>query len=143
MKKLILCICTLSLFILGGCSKKDPYVGNDKIIKTNAEDINRKIVRAKDSFLLFLTSEDCYSCAEYEKVLNKIEKQTPFTIYYIPINDQEEDKLRELNMTLPHYETMPMTFFVDKGEISEENTKVGFIEKDDYIKWLKTIKLIK
>ncbi|MEG0265088.1 MAG: thioredoxin family protein [Erysipelotrichaceae bacterium] len=143
MKKLILCICTLSLFILGGCSKKDPYVENDKIIKTNAEDINRKIVRAKDSFLIFLTSEDCYSCAEYEKVLNKIEKQTPFTIYYLPINDQEEDKLRELNMTLPRYETMPMTFFVDKGEISEENTKVGFIEKDDYIKWLKTIKVIK
>lgn len=138
MKKMVLIFMLCATF-LGGCEKEVVVKENKNVIELTAEEASRKIQRGQDSFLLFLTISDCYSCKEYDKVLSKLQKESSFKIYYVNIKKEPEDKLNELNISLGDYETLPMTFYIDKGKISEENIKNGYIEKDEFSQWLKDL----
>ncbi len=139
MKK-IGCICFLVLsLVLSACNS----FGNEKYIKhTDVKEVLKKLQREDNTFLLFLTTSKCYSCEEYIKVLNNIQKETPFSIYYINVDQEDSDKLEELKIIIGHYSDLPMTYYFDKGEIKRDNVKAGYVEPEILKEWLRKLQVI-
>lgn len=141
----IICVC-LCLLMLSGCSLL--HQEGDPIELTPQEVINKLQDEKQNSFLLFLTTKDCYACSEYVNVVEELEEESHFDIYYVDIDLQEDDKkvksaLEELGITIGNYSTLPMTYYFYQGTLLPENRKEGYIEKKDYRKWLKELRLMK
>ena len=139
----IIIILTIA-FLLVGCStspKKEP-------IELSAQQVvNRLNDENQDSFLLFITNEECYACDEFEKVINEIEDIQPFEVYYMYLNLEEEEgaviqALKELTVTTGPIEQLPMTYYFYQGGLQEENKKAGYIEKRDMIEWLRNLHIL-
>ena len=81
MKKVLLSL-LCAIFLLQGCSKQNE---GEPIELTAQEVLVRLQDPKKNSFMLYITSENCYSCDEYEKIIQEIEEETPFEIYYLKI----------------------------------------------------------
>ena len=142
MKKVILSI--MIAILLVGCSsspKKEP-------IELSAQQVvNRLNDENQDSFLLFITNDQCYACEEYEKVIASIEEIQPFEIYYMYLNLEESDEaviqtLKELTVTTGPIEQLPMTYYFYQGGLQEDNKKAGYIEKRDMIEWLRNLHIL-
>lgn len=136
MKKILIAVCFI--FILAGCSSS----ASKTMSKTSADDVIRRIQRDDDnSFLLVLTTTNCYSCEEYEKVIAQLESEKEFDIYYIDVNKEEQAKLEELKITLGDYNTLPMTYYFENGKLKSDNIKSNYIELETYREWLKQLKI--
>lgn len=144
MKKII-CLC-MTLLLLSGCSLLRK---NDEPIQLSPQEVINKLQDEKqNSFLLYLTTSDCYTCEEYETVVEALKEESDFDIYYVKIDLNEDDMrvksaLDELNITIGDYTTLPMTYYFYQGSLLPENRKEGYIEKDDYRQWLKELHLRK
>ena len=128
MKKVLLCLFCM-MFFLQGCGKD--HEGEPK----------------KNSFMLYITSDNCYSCDEYEKVIQEIEEETPFEIYYLKMDTNEEDTdikqaVEELQITTGKIQSLPSTFYFYQGSLLPENSKEGYLEKKDLLKWLNDLHLL-
>ncbi|MGX8851575.1 conjugal transfer protein TraF [Amedibacillus sp. YH-ame10] len=144
MKKII-CI-MLCVFMMSACSighqAGDP-------IELTPQEVNNKLQDEKqNTFMLYLTTDNCYACEEYVKVIQEVEDESHFDIYYVnvPLEDvdnNEKSALAELGITIGSYTQLPMTFYFYQGSLLPENRKEGFIEKKDLKKWLKELHLIK
>lgn len=144
MKKIV-CIC-LCILLMSGCSSF--HQEGDPIELTPQEVINKLQDEKQNSFLLYLKTDECYACEEYDKVVEALEEESHFDIYYVDIDLHEDDEkvksaLEELEITIGNYETLPMTYYFYQGSLLPENRKVGFIEKKDFKKWLKELHLMK
>lgn len=136
MKKKI--IIYLLLMLLAGCSS----TGTESMRKTTADQVIRRLqVEGENSFLLVLTANNCYSCDEYAKVVEQLQNEQKFNLYYIDVDAEDEDKLEELKITLGDVETLPMTYYFDKGVLKPENIKKNYIELETYREWLKLLKI--
>lgn len=136
MKKFVL-LCTL-IAILTGCSS----AGSESMEKTTADKVIRRLqVEGENSFLLVLTTTNCYSCDEYAKVVEQLESEKQFDIYYIDVDKEDPDKLEELKITLGDIETLPMTYYFDEGVLKLENIKKNYIELETYREWLKLLEI--
>ena len=145
LKKVFLCMtCALFLVISNGCNTKQ----EGKPIELTPGEVLAKLQNNKqNSFLLYLTSEDCYSCEQYEKVIESIEDETPFEIYYLTIDLNETDKdikntMEELEITTGDLQELPTTYYFYQGNLLPENKKEGYLEKKDLIKWLKDLHIL-
>ena len=101
----------------------------------------------KNSFMLYITSDNCYSSDEYEKVIQEIEEETPFEIYYLKMDTNEEDTdikqaVEELQITTGKIQSLPSTFYFYQGSLLPENSKEGYLEKKDLLKWLNDLYLL-
>ena len=140
MKKLICAMVFLLLF--SGCQKSQSKGTPIELGATQV--VERLHDQDKDTFLLYITTDECYSCEEYDKVVKNLQEIKPFDIYYLSI-DLEEDSsevkeaLNELEVTIGNYSTFPMTYYFYKGNLQPENIKKGYIEEEDYEKWLKDL----
>ena len=127
-----------AVLMLAGCSS----AGSESMKKTSADEVIRRIqVDGNNSFLLVLTTTDCYSCDEYAKVVEQLQSEQPFDLYYIDVNKEKEDKLEELKITLGDVETLPMTYYFDEGMLKQENIKRNYIELETFREWLKLLKI--
>lgn len=136
MKKILIAIC--SILILVGCSSS----ASKTMLKTSADEVIRRIQRDdENSFLLVLTTTNCYSCEEYEKVVTQLESEKEFDIYYIDVNKEEQAKLEELKITLGDYITLPMTYYFENGKLKPDNIKSNYIELETYREWLKQLEI--
>lgn len=134
MKKILLVLCCLCMIC--GCSSSTE--GN--MTKVSAEDILKRLQRDdSNSFLLVLTTSNCYSCDEYEKVVEQLEAEKEFPIYYMNVEDQDKNKMDELRITIGDYTTLPMTYYFDAGTLKPENIKSNYIELNTYREWLKQL----
>lgn len=68
MKKVLLSL-LCAIFLLQGCSKQNE---GEPIELTAQEVLVRLQDPKKNSFMLYITSENCYSCDEYEKIIQEI-----------------------------------------------------------------------
>ncbi len=126
------------LLMLTACSS----AGSESMKKTTADDVIRRIqVDGNNSFLLVLTTTDCYSCDEYAKVVEQLQSEQPFDLYYIDVDKEKQDKLEELKITLGDVETLPMTYYFDEGILKQENIKKNYIELETFREWLKLLKI--
>ena len=78
-----------------------------------------------------------------DKVIRRlqVDGENSFLLYYIDIDAEDEDKLEELKITLGDVETLPMTYYFDKGVLKTENIKKNYIELETYREWLKLLKI--
>ncbi|MDE6475609.1 MAG: thioredoxin family protein [Erysipelotrichaceae bacterium] len=127
------------VFLLTACSS---FTNKEYMQHTSVKEVFQKIQREDNSFLLLLTTNKCYSCEEYMKVIDTIQKETPFPIYYINVDQEDEDKLEELKIMIGHYNELPMTYYFNKGEVSQENIKVGYVEPEVLKEWLRKLQVI-
>ena len=136
MKKWLIA-CSLML-VLCGCSS----AGSESMKKITADEVIRRIqIDGENSFLLVLTANNCYSCDEYAKVVETLEQEKHFDLYYIDVDNEDKDKLEELKITLGDIDTLPMTYYFDKGVLKQENIKRNYIELETYREWLKLLKM--
>lgn len=136
MKQFVIIMILLSA--LFGCSASN----SEYMKKTSADEVIRRIqVDGKNSFLLVLTTTECYSCDEYAKVVEQLQSEQPFDLYYIDVDKEKTDKLEELKITLGDVETLPMTYYFDEGILRQENIKKNYIELETYREWLKLLKI--
>lgn len=136
MKKIVL-ICAL-VFALTGCSS----AGSKEMKQTSADDVIRRLqLDGENTFLLVLTTTNCYSCDEYNKVVEQLEQEKPFDLYYIDVDNESKDKLDELKITLGDYTTLPMTYYFDDGVLKPDNVKSNYIELENYREWLKQLEI--
>lgn len=143
-KKILILCC---IFILSSCSfiKKQ---NNEPIELTPQEVLDKLQDTKQNSFLLYLTSDNCYSCSEYEKVIESLQAQQTFEIYYLKINPNEEDKdikklLDELQITTGKFYNLPMTYYFYQGSLLPENKKDGYIEEKEMRKWLQNLHIMR
>lgn len=93
-----------------------------------AEVLEKLSDERQNSFLLYVISDDCYSCDEYQKVIEEIEKQQPFEVYYLHINLKEKDAdvkkmLDELKVTTGVLRQLPTTYYFYQGTLQAETGK--------------------
>lgn len=140
MRKIMTFICCLLLCVsLSGCTSTKNSTG---IIETSATEVLKKLQRDDNTFMLFLTTSKCYSCEEYMKMLEKLQEEQPFDIYYIVIDNEDQDKMEELKIMIGDYADLPMTYYFNKGELSVENIKKSYIEPDNFKEWMKKLNLL-
>lgn len=144
LKKLLLTICCA--FLISGCSLWEKE--KDEPIELTPFEVLEKLQDAKqNSFLLYLTMDNCYSCEEYQKVIDELEREQPFEIYYLKIDADETDEdtkkaLEELKITTGDYYNLPMTYYFYQGSLLPENVKDGYMEKKDLKKWLENLHIL-
>lgn len=144
MKK-IMCV-ILSLFFLSGCFSSEKLT-NEPIKITAKEVVERLQNQKTDTFLLYITTNSCYSCDEYKKVIEKLKKIKSFDIYELTIDQDEDDydvkeALGELEVSIGEYKTFPMTYYFYKGNLQPENVKEGYIEEKDFKAWLENLHIL-
>lgn len=141
--KRIFVMFVLFLALVGCGASKD---NNIKEI-TIPEAIEKIGSENKNSFLLVITTDQCYSCDEYDKVLEKIEKIQPFDVYVVKYDMMDESKeneeiLEELECTVGKINQFPTTYYFYQGSLSKENIKEGYIEKKELITWLSSLHIL-
>ena len=76
-----------------------------------------------------------------DRVVEELQKEKKFDLYYIDVDNEDEDKLEELKITLGDIDTLPMTYYFDKGVLKKDNIKRNYIELETYREWLKLLKM--
>ncbi len=142
MKRIFL-ICMLFL-IVTGCVRSESDVVKDVTIPEVIEKVDGE---NQNSFLLVLTTDECYSCDEYEKVLDEVEKIQPFDIYRVHYDMADESKenkeaLKELECLVGKINQFPTTYYFYQGSLLKENIKEGYIEKKELISWLSSLHIL-
>ena len=142
MKRII--ILMLMLVLCTSCTPFDQKGPKELTVPEVLERLNNEHT---NSFLLYITTKDCYSCEEYDKVIEEVEEIQPFDVYYTYIDLNEEDAatkkaLEELLVTTGDIEQLPTTYYFYQGSLLDENKKAGYIEKRDLITWLKNLHIL-
>lgn len=143
-KKVTICVVLLS--VMTGCTMNTKKT---RIVEVASQEIITKLNDAdQNTFLLFLTSDSCYTCDEYMKVLKKLQKKSPFDIYYLKIdlsetNHRNDELLAQIYVKTGDVATLPMTYYFYQGNLLDENKREGYIALTDYEKWLKELHIWK
>ena len=143
MKKIIMLLCLLSLCACAVPTKTSGIV--DLGVYEVTDIVNNKNNQA---FLLYITSDNCYSCEEYEKVVQKLQNEYGFTIYRLKIKVDEKNEdvkkaFSELEVSCGRIEALPTTYCFTQGSLLPENKKIGYMEEEVMKEWLKSINIIK
>lgn len=143
MRKVILILGMI--FLLCGCSE-EKVIDHPQELSVN-EVLTKLNSEKSDSFLLYLTSDNCYSCEEYEKVIEDLEEEKPFEIYYLKIDLEENDEatlqaMRELDVTIGDIKELPTTYYFYQGNLLKENCKLGYLNKEELREWLKSLHIL-
>ncbi len=136
MKKLsVLLMISVLLF---GCTS-----GNEEgYISIDTQEALGKIAN-KNTFILMISNDDCYSCAAFEEELDSVIKSDKLKIYTLNFSDISEAEVDQLNIALGKYETWPVLFYVVEGEVSNLNKFEYSRDPEGWRTWLKNMKIIK
>lgn len=143
MKRLLIFL--TALLLLTGCLAKERQ---DYPKEMTVQEVLTKLADKKNnSFLLYLTTAHCYSCDEFEKVVEELEKKERFEVYKLYIDLEEEDEealqaLQELNVTIGNVEEFPMVYYFYQGSLQQENIKKGYQDEEVMRKWLKNLHIL-
>ena len=109
------------------------------------QDVLTKISN-KDTFLIIInnagSSEDCYSCNEFENELKEVVEKHNLTLYTLNCYDIGEVDMDQLNIALGKYQTWPAAFYVVEGEIPQINKYEYSLDPEGWQTWLKDMKII-
>lgn len=135
MKKLSVLL-LLSVMLFGcGSGKQEGYVNID------TQETLSKIAN-KNTFLLMIRNDDCYSCDALEEDLNPVVEKNNLTIYTLNYSDISEAEVDQLKIALGKYETWPVLFYVVDGEVSNLNKYEYSFHPEGWKTWLENMKII-
>lgn len=144
MKKRFILVC--AALMLMGCSA-DKKVEKSPVEITAKEVVARLQNTKQNSFLLYLTTDNCYSCEEFTNMINEVQDVEAFEIYYLKVNIDETDSEtkyahEEIEMLTGPYNVLPTTYYFYQGTVLPENRKEGYMEKEDFETWLKSLHIL-
>ncbi len=115
MKKIFLLL-LISLFVITGCNGK----------MTKYEEISYddyiEMIENKDTFILFVGSNECSHCALYKDKVNQFISEYQVMIYYIDVNKFTPEQLSEFKVQI-NFNSTPTTVFIEEGR--EKKDKSG------------------
>lgn len=137
MKKVLICLVTILVLFISGCSKKlEGYteISYDELMKKQENG---------ETFPLVIGSEECSACANYEITMNSFISKHQievFLIDLIKLEDSEYDKLKsEISFT-----GTPTTVFYKDGKLTSffnridgsasKSTVESYFKNNNYIK---------
>ena len=131
------------MFFLQGCGKDH----EGEPIELTPQEVLVRLQDPKRIPSCCISPDNKYSCDEYEKVIQEREEKTPFEIYYLKMDTNEEDTdikqaVEELQITTGKIQSLPSTFYFYQGSLLPENSKEGYLEKKDLLKWLNDLHLL-
>ena len=136
MKKKILLVIAILLFILTGCGKKTTY--NEVKI-----DELTKMIDNKESFVLVIGSDVCSACEAFRPTMEKIIVNYNLEINYINVNALKDEEKAKL-LTYVYYANTPTTVYFEKGVATETHNRiVGAASYDKVLESLKNNGYIK
>ncbi len=136
MKKCILLLVCLLTFT--ACTEKD----NKTLKRTSVNEIVTKI-QNKETFVMVLGSKDCYSCKMLKEEMSDTIKENNITLYGVNSQDLTSTQLDQLNIAAGNFETLPVLFYVVKGEVPLGNRYEYTLDPEGWSTWLSNMKLIK
>lgn len=145
MKKAII-ITTLLLCVLSGCVSSSSKDEGEPLELTSKELINKINDPKNNSFLVYIKTDKCYSCDEFEKVVTTMQKAQPFPIYYLLLDMDEQENsvkkdLEELSAILGDFHELPTTYYFKEGTLLPENIKPGYMQEKEFETWLKKLQI--
>ena len=114
MKKLLIIVCLLILYVTG-CS-------NSKISTISIDELNSKLI-AKESFVLYFPSDNS---SKLEEKLEKILDNYEFSAYALNTAKLSDEEKTNLQIKIPYNE--PSIVFIINGE---DPTKLSHINNED------------
>ncbi len=143
-KKKILILIML-LMVVCGCQKDTT---KSFATKLSIYEIVEKLQSNNNSFLLYITTDNCYTCEEYNKVLEKVVEEFGIKLYVLHYDVTKKDEtftnaIDELDITIGKVEQLPMTYYFNQGTLLPENIKAGYLEETELLKWLTSLQLIR
>ena len=124
--------------VVFGCGKQS----EDGYVSVDTQETLSKIAN-KNTFLLMIENEDCYSCDALEEDLNTIMDSEELTIYTLNYSAISEAEVDQLNIALGKYETWPVLFYVVDGEVTKLNKFEYSQNPEGWKTWLENMKIIK
>ncbi len=107
--KKIISVMFLVILMMTGCTKK---INNYTEIDYNQfmEKINNK-----DSFPLFVGSNDCSHCDDYKVTIEKLVKEYQIDVYYIDIAKMSSEEYKKFTAMINFGGSTPTTVFITNG----------------------------
>ena len=97
-------------------------------------DAYKEMINNKESFILFIGSDECSHCADYEITLNRVIKKYNVEVNYLNLLDMSDEQLNEFKSQISFTGT-PTTIFIKNGEEdSHYNRIVGAVDYDEVVK---------
>ena len=105
------------LITVSGCSKQS-------YVEITYDEFKEKIEN-KDSFALFVGSNQCSHCDDYKITLKKFIKDYQVTVYYIDVAKMQTSELNEFKTVINFSATPTTVFITDGAEKTVYNRIVG------------------
>lgn len=131
MHKIVNIITLLLVICIVGCSNG---------LKTYKEiDYNTygEMIDNKEDFILFIGSNECSHCIEYEETLDEVIKEYNVEVNYLDLSKLSKEEMNEFKSQISFTGT-PTTIFIEKGEEkSHYNRIVGALSYDKIVEKFK------
>lgn len=143
MKKNLIIICTIMLFIIIGIlifanSKSSQY----GLFELKYNDVIEKFEN-KDDFVLVISQTTCTHCISYKPVLRNVSKKYKIKTYYIDVDLLTDKETEELKKYVSYSDTPSTLFIKDGTESTRANRIVGEATEEKIVNKLKQNNFIK
>ena len=128
MKKILTII--LAALLLCGCRS-----GSGRLAKTDPSRVIN-MLNERNSFVLYVTRVGCESCRGFEQTAEDIIRDYAVTLYYIPVEDGENEELNALvDSSLGYLELVPTIYLIKNGRVIDRHD--GSIGYNEFADWLR------
>ena len=129
MKKVLISILIILPFLLSGC-KTTTYTEINY-------DLYKQLMKNKESFILFIGSDECTHCDDYKVTLNSVIKKYNVEVKYLNLLSLSDKEYNEFTSQISFSGT-PTTIFIENGEEkSHYNRIVGAANYDEIVEKFK------
>ena len=135
MKRIILAI--LMVLLISGCSGTN----ESGWISSDAQTVLNKIAN-KESFLVLIDKNDCYSCEMLKEDLNDCVSENKLDIQVINDYDISDSNRDQLQIALGKNSSWPVLYYVKEGSVSELLVYEYSLDPEGWKQWLIDMKLI-
>lgn len=136
MKKALLIITSLMLFITTGCSA---MIVEDSVNEVTVEEVVNRI-EEEDTFAFILGSDNCPACVQYKENLKDLKKKEDIVLDYIDLDNSEENSMEDTaDLIVQHLDgdledglSTPTTYFIVDGKVKGEPV-VGSVPAEEVL----------
>lgn len=146
MKKETIITLTIAVIVLIGTfflssiyDKKKEKISNEILTKYN------ELYNSEDLSIIYIGRDGCGFCENYTPIIKEVTEENKLTYYYVNLSKlttKDKDKLYSSHelFKAENFGT-PTTIVANNGKVITYH--IGYMEKDDLIKFFKEVKVIK
>ena len=128
-----------TFFLSSIYDKKKEKISNEILTKYN------ELYNSEDLSIIYIGRDGCGFCENYTPIIKEVTKENELTYYYVNLSKlttKDRDRLYSSHELFKdeNFGT-PTTIIVSNGKVITYH--IGYMEKDDLIKFFKEVKVIK